>query len=167
MVGHPFPGSGHAREPVRVLALDVPILVIRAFTTAYLTHGTEEALRDPAVSQQGGAHKRALRLLAEALEEEERRDRAAGSGATPRRAGAGGGGGSGGGGSVLVYSTMEDCFDMVPLLGGRARRGLVGAGGGGGGGGSGGGGGGGRGGEADRGGSGLGGGGGRRAGEKR
>lgn len=166
MVGHPFPGSGHAKEPVRVVALDVPYLVIRHFTTAYLTHGAEEALRDPAVSQQGGAHKRALRLLAEALGEEERREGAGGATTTPRRGGGAGGGGGGGGGvgSVIVYSTMEDCFDVVPLfLLDKGRRGLVGAGGGGGGGGSGGGGGG-RG-EGDRGGGG--GGGGRKGGEKR
>lgn len=159
-MGHPFSGSGHAREPIRVLALDIPYLVIRAFCTAYLMHGgaAEEALRDPGVAPQGGAHRRALRLLAEALGEEERRQEAAGSAtATPRRGGGGAGsGGSGGGsgvGSVLVYSSMEDCFDVVPLLGGRARRGLVGAGGGGGGG------------DGERGGGG--GGGGRKGGEKR
>lgn len=132
MVGHPFVGSGPQREPVLVLAMEVPYMIIRIFCTAYLRVGAEEALRDPWVSQQGGAHKRSLKLLAEALEEEERKQMRGGGGGGGQ--GRRGGGGGGGGGSVYVYSVLEDCFDVVPLLGGRGR-GHVGVGGGGGGGG--------------------------------
>eukprot|EP00624_Nannochloropsis_granulata_P000921 evm.model.NODE_14053_length_24851_cov_29.928293.7 len=134
MVGHPFAGSGPQREPVVVLATEVPYMVIRVFCTIYLKVGAEEALRDPWVSQQGGAHKRSMKLLAEALEEEERKQlRGGGGGGQGRKGGGGGAGSGGGGGSVYVYSVLEDCFDVVPLLGGRGR-GHVGLGGGGGGG---------------------------------
>ncbi len=130
MVGHPFPGSGHQREPVTVLAVELPYMLIRIFCTAYLRLGAEEALQDPLVGQLGGAHKRSLKLLAEALKEEERRYKTGGHSTPSGRKGGGGGGGTGGM-TVYVYSVVEDCVDVVPLghVGGGGRGGSGGGGG--------------------------------------